>query len=113
MKLGTHVGNIESWMLVGNHTTGRPPAVGDGATVILWTDRYAGTIIKITPCQIHVQRDIPTRVGKVDMSESQDYTYTASPQGQVYVFRKTKRGYQCGTFGLAIGVRDEYYDYGF
>lgn len=111
MKLGTQVGNVESWMMA---TSTQPaPKIGDGATVILWTDRYAGTIIKITRCQIHVQRDIPVRQDERGMSESQDYTYTADPKGQVYVFRKTKRGYKCGSFGLAIGVRDEYYDYCF
>lgn len=111
MKLGTQVGNFESWMMA---TSTQPaPKIGDGATVILWTDRYAGTIIKHTRCQIHVQRDIAVRQDERGMSESQDYTYTADPKGQVYVFRKTKRGYKSGSFGLAIGVRDEYYDYCF
>lgn len=104
MKLGTQVGNVQSWMMVGNHKgKGILPKVGDGATVILWTDRYAGTIVKVTRCQIHVQRDIPKRVGKVEMSESQTYTYKSDTQGTVYIFRKTKHGYKCGSFGLAIG----------
>lgn len=111
MKLGTQVGNFESWMMA---TSKQPTAkVGDGATVILWTDRYAGTIVKTTRCQIHVQRDIAQRQDTRGMSESQDYTYTSDPKGQVYIFRKTKRGYKSGSFGLAIGYRDEYYDYSF
>lgn len=99
--------------MVGNHKP-EAPKVGDGATVILWTDRYAGTIVKVTPTQIHVQRDKATRLGKIEMSDSQQYEYAPDSQGQVYVFRKTKRrGYRCGSFGLALGVRQEYYDYGF
>jgi len=111
MKLGTQVGNFESWMMA---TSKQPlPKVGDGATVILWTDRYAGTIVKITRCQIHVQRDTAVRKGEVVMSESQDYTYSPDLKGQVYIFRKTKHGYKSGSFGLCIGHRDEYYDYSF
>lgn len=111
MKLGTEVGNVQSWMLAG--ASKKQAQVGDGATVILWTDRYAGTVIKVTKCQIHVQRDHAERVGPVVMSDSQDYTYTPDPEGAVYIFRKTKRGYKCGSFGLCVGHRDEYYDYCF
>jgi len=111
MKLGTQVGNFESWMMA---TSKQPvPHVGDGATIILWTDRYAGTIIKVTRCQIHVQEDIAVRQDDRGMSESQDYTYSPDPEGKVYIFRKTKRGYKSGTFGLAIGAREAYHDYSF
>jgi len=87
--------------------------VNDPATIHLFSDRYAGTVVKVTRCQIHVQRDMAYRCDDRGMCESQDYTYTSDPKGQVYIFRKTKRGYKSGTFGLSIGERDEYYDYSF
>jgi len=111
MKLGTQVGNLDSWMLL--HSAQPVPKIGEGATIILWTDRYAGTIIKITRCQIHVQRDVAVRQDDRGMCETQDYTYRPDPQGPLYIFRKTKRGYKAGSCGLVIGERDEYYDYSF
>jgi hypothetical protein len=111
MKLGTQVGNLDSWVQV--HSAQPVPKIGEGATVILWTDRYAGTITKVSPCRIHVQRDIVVREDTRGMSESQEYTYSPDPEGATYIFRKTKRGWTCGSFGLLIGERDEYYDYSF
>ena len=108
---------------VGNVTSRGMQAVliNGGATVISWPDRYAGTIIKITRCQIHVQQDKATRVGELVLGEShepQSYTYERDPDGRIYVFRKAKHGYTCGTYGhvisqLVIGEREEYHDYSF
>jgi len=100
-------------MKLGAGASKKQVQVGDAATVILWTDRYAGTVVKVTRCQIHVQRDIAVRQDDRGMSESQDYTYSPDLDGAVYIFRKTKRGYKCGSFGLCVGHRDEYYDYSF
>jgi hypothetical protein len=33
------------------------PAVGVPVTISIGSDRYPGTIVKVTPCQIHVQED--------------------------------------------------------
>lgn len=87
--------------------------VGDGATVTSFTDRYAGTVIKVTPTQIHVQEDNATRTDSNGMSEMQDYDYTPNPAGQVFVFYKSKHGFKCGTYGLVLGARMKYHDYSF
>lgn len=97
-------------------TVGMPtPEVGMGCTILGWTDRHAATIVKVTPTQIHVRRDIAKRIDDNGMSECQSYTYEADPTSDVEVFRKTKNGYRKsgGGSSLRIGDRSEYHDYSF
>lgn len=110
MKLGTETGSLMNYLLAG----GNQPAVGMGATILMWTDRKAGTIVKITPTQIHVQEDSVRRIDKNGMSESQEYSYQPNPHGSIHIFRKTKRGYRDKNgCALSIGARNHYYDYSF
>ncbi|MBR1763068.1 MAG: hypothetical protein IJ731_06850 [Eubacterium sp.] len=37
------------------HLTPANAKVGDGATICLWSDRHAGTIIKVTKCSITIK----------------------------------------------------------
>ena len=110
MKAGTETGSLVNHILSDSR---QPPSVGDGATILCWTDRKAGTIVKVTRTQVHVREDAATRADKNGMSESQEYSYAPDPNGSVHVFRMTKRGYRCGSLGLAIGIREQYYDYSF
>lgn len=110
MKLGTETGNVWNHLMAG----GTKPKVGMGATRLMWTDRHAGTIVKITPTQVHVQEDTAKRTDGNGMSEDQQYEYSPNSQGAVHVFRKTKRGYRNkGGNALCIGERDSYHDYSF
>lgn len=112
MKAGIETGSLMNHIY--STPTEQAPEVGMGATVLCWTDRHAGTIIKVTPAQIHVQHDIATRVDKNGMSESQQYEYAPDPNGRVDVFRMTKRGWRnTSGNGLAIGIRQQYYDFSF
>lgn len=90
------------------------PKVGMGATITLYTDRKAGTIVRVTKTQVHVQLDTAIRTDKNGMSESQEYRYERNPEALIEIFRKTKRGYR-GKYnaGLLIGHRDAYHDYSF
>lgn len=115
MKLGTKTGSLI------NHVYGRTqapkPEVGMGATELRWTDRRAGTIIKVSPSgkTVTLQYDISRRDDTNGMSESQRYTYTPDPEGCTEVFRLNKAGSfrnKSGN-GLMIGKREEYYDYSF
>ena len=114
MKLGTETGSLTNHLYA---TSKQPtPEIGMGATILCWTDRHAGTIVKITPTQVHVQRDSATRTDKNGLSESQQYSYAPNPTGEIVVFRRRKNGsYRAATTGngLLIGTRDEYYDYSF
>ena len=111
MKLGTETGSLMNYMMDG----GLRHTIGTGATILFWTDRYAGTIIKITAKQIHVQEDTITRTDSNGMSESQSYDYAPNPNGKVHVFRLNKRGrYRSPQgCGLCIGERDQYHDFSF
>lgn len=112
MRLGTQTNNLMSHVM----TSSQQPAakVGDGCTICLWTDRHAGTVVKVTKTQIHVQRDIAERIDNNGMSDQQNYAYTPNPEASVEIFRKTKQGYRnaSGNY-LAIGYRKEYHDYSF
>lgn len=113
MKLETETGSLVNYLMSGG--TPPEPKVGDGATILMWTDRHAATIVKVTPCTVSVQRDKAIRTDANGMSESQSYRYEPDPDAEVEVFRKTKRGWRKsgGGAALLIGDRDEYYDYSF
>lgn len=112
MKLGTETGSLI------NHSMASPaviePHVGMGVTMLGWTDRNAGTVVKVTPKTCHVQADKVTRIDDNGMSEQQEYTYEPNPQGAITVFRKTKRGWKSayGTY-LRLNGRNTYRDFSF
>ena len=109
-----------------NHimTTSVQPAIVlyQGATVLHWTDRSAGTIIQISENakELIWQKDIAKRSDNNGMSESQTYEYTRNENGEIIVFTLRKNGrwirkgqtMRNGTV-LSIGHRSEYYDYSF
>lgn len=119
MKAGTETGSLANHMYsrtVVHGSDGKPlqPVVGMGVTILMWTDRHAGTVVKVTPTQIHVQRDKATRTDNNGYSENQTYSYQSDPRGEITIFRKTLRGWRSkDKSGLLIGARDEYYDYSF
>lgn len=114
LQLGRETGSVTNYLLSG--TDGEPtPKVGMGATILMWTDRHAATIVKVTRTQVHVQRDKATRTDANGMSESQSYSYEVNPAAEIEVFRKTKRGWRKsgGGAALRIGDRHSYHDYSF
>ncbi len=114
LKLGKETASIWNYLMSG--TVGAPePKAGMGATILMWTDRHAATIVKVTPTQVHVQRDVATRIDKNGMSEMQEYSYASDPAASVMIFRKTKRGWRApgGGASLRIGDRSEYHDHTF
>jgi len=109
MKLGRETGSVVNHLMSG----GIAPEVGMGATVLHWTDRTAGTIIKVTPKTFTMQADNAVRTDENGMSEVQSYQYTPDPNGRLFVFRLTKRGWRCKGLGVCIGERRQYHDYSF
>ncbi len=111
LKAGTETGSLVNHIMADNAVV---PEVGMGVTVLCWTDRHAGTITHVTPKTITVQRDKAIRVDKNGMSENQEWRFEPDPLGSMGIFRLTKRGWRnAGGNGLAIGERDEYYDFSF
>jgi hypothetical protein len=111
MKLGTETGSLMNHLMSGS---GPAPEVGMGCTVLHWTDRSPGTIVKVTKTQVHVRGCHAKRLDKNFQSETQVYEITENPDARVEVFRLTKRGWRnkAGN-GLLIGHRENYYDYSF
>ena len=108
------------------------PKVGLGATVLAYTDRYAGTIIKVwtkgKSKYITIQRDASHRTDNNNMSDCQSYDYKPDANGVTWTFKSLdgKPSYEVkynditnkwnryeGGLRLLIGHRNEYYDYTF
>lgn len=103
--------------------------VGDGATVCLFSDRNAGTIVKVTKASITIQYDKATLdpnfkpevipggfAGHCVNQEDQTYTYERNPEGRKEVFRwSNKYNHYQGKDGSIIVIkgRHEFYDYNF
>ena len=99
--------------------------VGDGATVNLYTDRHACTIVKITKRTITVQRDkatldpnfkpiYPDGFFCTNQGE-QTYTYERDTNGKLYTIYWSEKHNQYGkpnNYTLSRG-RHEFYDYNF
>ena len=73
--------------------------VGDGATIVLWSDRHACTIVKVTKAFVWVQRDNAVLsgdwkpewisggfVGHCVNQHEQEWTYTPDPSGVITKF---------------------------
>ncbi len=110
------------------HLTPANAKVGDGATVKLYTDRHAGTIVKVTKATITIRRDKailspdfkPQYVAGgfaahcVNQDE-QEWTYEPDENGELTTLYWSNVYNQYGRPGdlIAIKGRHEYYDYNF
>lgn len=115
MKLGKDTASVSNWSLSG--TKGQPtPEVGMGITILMWTDRHAGTITRVSPSgkTIWYQQDEATRTDDHGMSESQEYEYKADTNAEVRSARLTKSGaWKDHGTQIALGYRNEYHDFSF
>lgn len=83
--------------------------IGDGATVLLYSDTYPATVIARTPKSITVQEDNH----KIESGTWPDfqYSYTPNPEGKITVFHwSAKKGWQAPGYRLLIGRRRYYND---
>jgi len=120
MKLGTATGSFINHIAASSRHP--EPKVGMGATILLWTDRHAATIVGVRKSRgvtfVDVQRDHAERSDSNGMSEDQGYVYKPDTDAKVQSFslRKSGEWIEVGTKSgrrLAIGVRREYYDFSF
>lgn len=96
----------------------RPIAAGMGATYSIGSDRYAVTVVAVSPTgrKVTTRDDRATRLDKNGMSEDQSYAYERDPRGEERTFYRDAGGrYGNKTHGgrLALGVRQAYHDYSF
>lgn len=103
------------------------PTEGMGATILMYSDRHAATIVQVTfgglgtgPTEVAIQEDKSIRTDANGMSESQGYRYEPNTDAVRRYFTKRKNGRwvekghsQKNGTTLLIGVRDSYHDYGY
>jgi hypothetical protein len=99
-----------------------PVEVGLGCTMLLYSDRHAYTVVKVvSPTRAIIQRDNAFRTDTYGMSECQHYRFELNPAGMEVEIRLCKdgrwheragKGWITGTV-IAVGRRDEYYDFSF
>ena len=134
MKLGTQTGSLINHIL--STAKARTPEIGEGATILAWTDRYAGTVIAVETASsgqvviVTIQADDAKRVDSNGMSECQEYEYTRNEKARIWSFRldarmaspkwvevhksSTGRWNKTGNgTGLVIGRRQKFHDYSF
>lgn len=126
MKLGTQTGSLVNHIY---SRTSNPETivVGMGATICMWSDRHAVTIVEIGKGYLVTQADTVTRVDGNGISESQSYEYTPNPEGSLQYWKLDKNGkyrtayknengrlvFAGSSCHLGIGYREEYYDFSF
>ncbi len=117
MKLGSETGSLVNHI----YSTQSPvtPVVGMGATILLWSDRQACTIRKISGKSLWVSEDIATRTDKNGMSDCQSYSYQTTNAlentWKEFVLNKNGKWVQkdSTSTSLLIGKRDQHYDFSF
>ena len=98
MKLGTETGSLTNH-LYSRAVIGQPePVVGMGATILMWTDRHAATIIdtwkdtKKGTIYVHVREDTAKRTDTNGYGGTQVYEYSPNFNGTKSVFRQEPDG---------------------
>ena len=119
MRLGTETGSLINHVLA----TSAPvePHAGMGATLCLWTDRHAYTVVWVSPSgkTLLATRDKAARIDKNGMSDAQTYSYQTDEMAgrEKYTLRSNgrwvKQGDSKSGAALQLGHRSEYYDHSF
>jgi hypothetical protein len=118
-RLGSQTGSLINHVMSGSKDA--EPQVGMGATMLLWSDRHACTIVEVSPNKkrIGVQQDNAKRTDNNGMSDSQSYAYSPNVNAPVkyYTLRKNgawvREGESMKGSRIAIGYRAEFHDFSF
>jgi len=103
-------------MMMANSKPVESPKVGDGATILSWSDRTPATVVFVSENgkTIHIQEDNAVRTDSNGMSECQSYSFTANPSAPIQVVRLTKKGWKIVKGSrILVGSRSKYHDYSF
>lgn len=121
LKPSTETGSFINMMMSSNSTL---PQVGEGATILGWTDRHAYEVMSVSKDYrvVVIQQYQPERVDSLGMSDSQDYKYeNLSGYNETVVWKwgawrkvyKRLDKTEYSKVNIIFGVKDEYYDYSF
>jgi hypothetical protein len=128
MKLGTQTGSLINHLM--SNSAMRLPEIGEGATILSWSDRSAGTVShhfrKGKTVYVAVRDDITKRIDNNGMSDAQTYEYTQNPEGHLTYWKakgerwvqvrkniETGRWIETGGSGIAFGYRNAHHDFSF
>jgi hypothetical protein len=107
------------------------PNIGDGATILSWTDRDPATVIDVEEkgkyIYVTTQDDDFRRVDNNGISEEQSYLFIPDPGGSIRHWRITQRGdvervmineqtgrwNKWGDGGIRFGERAKFHDFSF
>jgi hypothetical protein len=98
-------------------TQGAPePVVDMPATILLWTDRNAGTVVHVWTERKHqyvtIQEDRAIRTDKNGLSDSQEYDYKRDPFGRLVMFRREPDGRWREAYRDAVTKKMRIHKYG-
>lgn len=120
MRVGTQTGSLINHVM--SRSQDSAPVVGIGCTVLMWTDRYAGTVVEVTNNgkRLGMQEDKAIRIDANGMSDDQDYRYEPQTGRTVEFYTLRKNGAwvregekMTGGRRLSVGERSEYHDFSF
>ncbi len=115
MRLGRDTGSVINHLISG--TNGQPtPEVGMGVTVLMWTDRHAGTITRVDPKgrKFWFREDTAIRTDSYGMSDCQSYRYEPNPSAPEELAVLKKNGaWRTGRGQMRLGDRRAYHDFSF
>ena len=120
LRLGSATGSLINHIYSGDRDS--EPVVGMGATILMWSDRHAATVVEVSADKkrVVIQRDNAKRTDKNGMSESQTYEFTPDPEArrETYTLRKNgawviKGGGLKNGGRIKLGARSEYRDFSF
>lgn len=94
------------------------PVVGMGVTVCYYSERYAGTITRISKSgkSFWFKYDIVKRVDNNGMSDSQTYEYTENPEANEIPVRMNRKGIYKTLKShnpIVLGVRNAFHKFSF
>ena len=107
------------------------PNIGDGATILSWTDRDPATVIDVEEkgqyVYVTTQDDDYRRVDNNGISEQQSYLFVPDPKGAIRHWRINRRGEidrvvinsetgrwnKWGSGGIYFGRRAKFHDFSF
>lgn len=90
------------------------PKIGDGATLLSYSDRHAYTVVGVGEKHIMVTRDNAERTDKNFEVGPQEYSYSLDPEAEIQKAILEKDGnYYLGGQVIKVGYRSENFDYSF
>lgn len=127
LKLGTQTGSLVNHIL--SKSASKDPQIGDGATILSWSDRDPATVFFYDQKKkiVGIKEDNYKRIDNNGLSESQEYEYTSDPAGYMRYYKKNKNGgwdrvvlnsgtnrwIKSGSDVIVIGRREKYHVFPF